>query len=226
MIRERTANGQVGIDLGIKSELVLSTGEKLQGPKALRKHKTRLRRLSKAVSRKQLGSKNREKAAKRLAKLHKRIRDIRQDWLHKATTKLCQENQLVVCEDLNVAGMLRNRRLARALSDAILGEVTRQLAYKAPMYGTTFVQIDRWYPSSKTCSGCGSVKESLKLSERTYVCTECGLIEDRDVNAAKNILTVGLTELACGQGSSGHYSDGETTLDEAGTTACALVRTN
>jgi len=135
-------------------------------------------------------------------RLHAKIRNIRQDFLHKLSTKLSQENQLVVLENLNVSGMLKNRSLSRAIADVGWGEFRRQLEYKVKMHGGRLVVIDRWYPSSKTCSSCGLVKEKLLLSERTFTC-ECGFSLDRDLNAAMSILAAGLAVSARGPESSG-----------------------
>lgn len=199
----RTGDGVVGVDLGIKSFAVTSEGEVIDGPRPLRSGLVKLRRLSKAHSRKRRGSKNRAKSAMVLARHHARVSDLRSDFLHKLSTRLCRENQAVVVEDLHVKGMLRNRRLSRAIADAGWGEFRRQLEYKAAIYGTTVVIAPRFYPSSKTCSGCGSVKSTLLLSERTYQCEHCGLFLGRDFNAALNLAALGLRVTACGEASSG-----------------------
>jgi putative transposase len=182
----------VGIDLGIK---VLLTGVddkgnviRLPGPKPLRASLRRLRRASRAHSRKLPGSARHRKSAARLARLHARIASVRVDALHKTTSMLAQRYETVVIEDLNVAGMTRNRHLARAVTDQGFGVTRRMLAYKTAWNGGTLVIADRYYPSSKTCSGCGTVKAKLSLSERTYLCDTCGLVMDRDVNAALNLL--------------------------------------
>jgi putative transposase len=185
--KSRTSHGVVGIDLGLKSSATLSTGEVLQGPKALRAGLLRLRRLSKAHSRKRRGSANRAKASRRLARAHLRVANIRNDWLHKTTTRICRENQAVGIEDLQVQNLTANRRLARAISDEGWGEFRRQLEYKAPMYGTQIVIHPRFYPSSKTCSRCGNVLAELSLGQRVFQCPACGLSLDRDLNAALNL---------------------------------------
>lgn len=185
--KSRTSHGVVGIDLGLKSSAILSTGEVLQGPKALRAGLQRLRRLSKAHSKKQKGSANRAKASRRLARAHLRIANIRNDWLHKTTTRICRENQAVGIEDLAVQNLTANRRLARAISDEGWGEFRRQLEYKAPMYSTQIVVHPRFYPSSKTCSRCGHVLAELSLGQRVFQCPACGLSLDRDLNAALNL---------------------------------------
>ena len=187
--RPRTA---IGIDLGVKT---LLTGADdagnvvtVAGPKALRSSLRRLRRASRAHSRKAKGSANRRKASARLARLHARAVNVRADALHKATTALASRYETVVAEDLNVAGMIRNRRLARAIAGQGFGEARRMLAYKTTWNAGRLITAGRFYPSSKTCSGCGAVKAKLALSERTYVCAACGLVLDRDVNAAVNLL--------------------------------------
>ncbi len=183
----RTGDGMVGVDLGIKASAMLSTTGEIEGPKALAHNLKRLRRLSRRHSRKQRGSNNRKKSAMKLARLHLRIANVRADHLHKLSTKLCRENQAVGIEDLNVRGMVRNRKLARSIVDEGWGELRRQLEYKSAMYRTEIVVHDRWFPSSKTCSGCGHVKDKLPLSVRTFECAACGLIIDRDLNAALNL---------------------------------------
>jgi putative transposase len=184
----------VGIDLGVKTLLtgVDDAGNviTIAGPTALRASLRRLRRVGRAHSRKQPGSANRRKSAARLARIHAQVANVRADALHKATSDLARRYETVVAEDLNVAGMVRNRRLARAISDQGFGEARRMLAYKITWNGGVLIPADRFYPSSKTCSACGAVKAKLALSERTYVCTECGLVIDRDVNAARNLLSL------------------------------------
>jgi putative transposase len=182
----------IGIDLGVKTLLTGydSTGTvvTVPGPKALRASLRRLRRANKALHRKQLGSANRRKAARRVARVHARVANVRTDALHKATSELARQYETVVLEDLNVAGMVRNRHLARAIMDQGFGRARQMLSYKTTWNSGTLVTADRYFPSSKTCSGCGVVKAKLLLSERRYVCTECGLAIDRDVNAAVNLL--------------------------------------
>jgi putative transposase len=136
------------------------------------------------------GSANRRKSASRLARVHARLANVRADALHKATTALAVQYETVVAEDLNVTGMISNRKLSRAVSDQGFGEARRMLGYKTEREGGTLVTADRWYPSSKTCSGCGSVKAKLTLADRVYQCDGCGLVMDRDVNAARNLLSL------------------------------------
>jgi len=184
----------VGVDLGIKTLLtgVDDAGNVIAvaGPKALRASLRRLRRASRAHSRKTAGSAGRRKHAGRLARMHARVANVRADAVHKATSDLAQRYETVVAEDLNVAGMTRNRSLARAVSDQGFGVAVRMLAYKTRWNGGRLILAGRWYPSSKTCSGCGAVKAKLPLSERTYRCEHCGLALDRDVNAACNLLNL------------------------------------
>ena len=182
----------IGVDLGIKSLAVLSTGEVIENPKELRKNLKKLKRLSRQHSRKVKGSKNRQKATRKLARLHAHIANIRKDTLHKATAQIVAKTKpdherpsVVVIEDLNVNGMLKNRKLSRAIADVGLHEFRRQLTYKVAQAGVTLKVVSRWYPSSKTCSACGAVKDELALSERVFVCFECGYVADRDYNAAR-----------------------------------------
>jgi len=190
--RRPRAGSAIGIDLGVKTLLtgVDDQGKivTVAGPKALRTSLRKLRRASRAHSRKARGSASRRKATARLARIHATVASVRADTLHKATTDLAARYATVVMEDLNVAGMVRNRRLARAVADAGFGETRRLLACKTTWNGGRLVTAGRFYPSSRTCSGCGAVKAKLALSERTYVCTGCGLVLDRDVNAAVNLL--------------------------------------
>jgi putative transposase len=181
----------VGIDLGIKSLVTLSTGEQVLAPKPLKQDLKKLRRLNRRVARMQKGSMNRQKVVRRLARLHYRIACVRNDALHKLTTGLVQRFGTVVIEDLNVRGMVRNRRLSRAISDVGFGEFRRQIEYKAAANGVRIVVADRWYPSSKTCADCGFVVDILPLSVREWACPECGVVHDRDVNAAINLEKLG-----------------------------------
>ncbi|MDY6784308.1 MAG: RNA-guided endonuclease TnpB family protein [Cyanobacteriota bacterium] len=188
----------LGIDLGIRSLLITSNGDKISNPKPLKKYYDKLRQLQKKLSRKQKDSKNREKARRKVARIHAKIAETRKDHLHKLTTQLVRENQTIVVEDLAVKNMVRNRKLARAISDASWGEITRQLAYKCRWYGRIYIEIDRWFPSSKRCSNCGYIVEKMPLSVREWQCPGCGTHHDRDVNAAQNILTAGLAVSVCG----------------------------
>ncbi len=184
----------VGIDLGVKTLLTGVDGQgnmvTVQGPRPLRAALRRLRRASRAHSRKQPGSARRRGAAARLGRMHARVANVRADALHKATSSLAASYETVVVEDLNVTGMISNRKLARAVSDQGFGTARRMLAYKSARHGGTLLAADRWYPSSKTCSDCGSVKAKLTLKDRIYACDACGHTEDRDVNAARNLLSL------------------------------------
>lgn len=186
----KNQGSSIGVDLGVKNLATLSNGQVIEGPKAHKSNFDLLRRIQRKLVRTQKGSKRRERVKRRLAKLHYKIKCIRSDSLHKLTTMLAKNYKAIGIEDLNVNGMVRNRCLARSISDMGFGEFRRQLEYKSVWYGSELVIHDRFFPSSKTCSNCGEVKESLKLSERVYKCEHCDLIEDRDVNAAKNLCPV------------------------------------
>lgn len=240
-------HGAVGVDLGVSALAVLSNGEKVTGPKPHKALINRQRRLSRSLSRKmeqakkKAGLKPRQaipkgtriqlsqnalKVKAKLSKLHAKIADIRVDALHKLTTGLVQKFALIGIEDLNVSGMMKNRRLARSIADMSFFEFKRQLNYKAAMYGTMVVEADRWHPSSKTCSDCGYKLDILPLKVREWVCPECGVVHDRDINAALNLkqyamAVVGPAEsspvAACGEESSGlYFGTSETDLKEAG----------
>lgn len=180
----------VGIDVGLTTFATLSTDEKIDAPKPLAKALRRLRRLSRRLSRKQKGSQNRKKAQIRLARLYRRIRNIRRDFLHKFTTGLAKTKSVIIVEDLNVKGMMRNRKLARHIADAAWSEMKRQLSYKTVWYGSRLELVDRWYPSSKLCSACGHKMDKMPLSVRTWACPECGTVHDRDENASKNLVAL------------------------------------
>jgi putative transposase len=206
--RTRTAHGIVGVDLGVKAAATLSSGEVIESPKPLKRALRRLKIRSRRVSRKLEAAKvsagfqrkaplpkaaklpvsnNRRKSSAMLARLHARIANIRADFVHKLTTRLCRENQAVVIEDLHVKGMLANDRLARAISDVGFGMFRSQIEYKAKRYGTRLIIADRWYPSSRLCSVCGWKHETLTLSDREWTCPECDTHHDRDLNAALNL---------------------------------------
>ncbi|MDW8810005.1 RNA-guided endonuclease TnpB family protein [Streptomyces scabiei] len=190
----------VGIDLGITSLATLSTGEKITNPKHERKDRARLARAQRELSRKAQGEgANRAKARRKVARVHARIADRRRDFLHKLTTRLVRENQTVVIEDLTVRNMVRNHKLARAVSDAAWTDMRSMLEYKTAWYGRELVVVDRFFPSSKLCGACGTIRAKLPLDVRMWTC-ECGAVHDRDVNAAKNILAAGLAVSVCGAG--------------------------
>jgi len=191
----------VGVDLGVKNLAILSDGTTFTNPRTLGRRLRKLRQLSKSMSRKKKESRNHKKAQLRLAKMYLKVFNIRQDTLHKVTTYLAKSHSKVVIEDLLVSGMLKNRRLARAIADVGFYEFRRQLEYKCGWYGSELVVVPRAFPSSKMCSRCGHRKKELSLSEREYECEQCGLVIDRDLNAALNLVAVSLpeTENACGE---------------------------
>jgi len=191
----------VGVDLGLKDFAVTSNGEKIANPRHLDRKARNLARYQRRLARRRKGSANRAKAAAKVARAHRKVRSARRDFLHRASTRLVRENDIIVIEDLNVSGMVRNRRLARAISDCGWGEFRRQLEYKCERARHELVVIDRWYPSSKTCSACGHLLAGLSLSSRHWTCPSCRARHDRDINAAKNILAAGL---AVAGGDPGH----------------------
>jgi putative transposase len=190
----------VGVNVGLDRLLTLSTGEKVSNPRYERRDRARLAKAQRKLARKAEGDgANRAKARRKVAKIHARIADRRRDHLHKLTTRLVRENQTIVIEDLAVRNMVKNGRLARAISDAAWSQFRSMLEYKARWYGREVIAIDRWFPSSKLCSACGALQHNMPLHVRTWTC-DCGTSHDRDVNGAKNILAVGLTASVCGAG--------------------------
>ncbi|MBA2892740.1 putative transposase [Nonomuraea soli] len=183
----------VGVDAGIATLATLSTGEKIVNPRHERIDRRRLAKAQRALARKQKGSNNRAKARRQVAKVYARIADRRRDHLHKVTTRLVRENQVIAVEDLAVRNLVKNRAPARAISDVSWREFRSMLEYKAGWYGRTLVAVDRWFPSSKLCSLCGAMRESMPLNVREWQC-DCGARHDRDVNAAMNVLAAGLVE--------------------------------
>ncbi|WP_454858277.1 RNA-guided endonuclease TnpB family protein [Promicromonospora soli] len=186
------ATGWVGVDRGLHALVVAGTRDgtetlRVQAPKTLATGLRRQRRLARAVSRKKRGSTNRRKAAARLARHHARVRDTRQHFLHQVSNQLVKTHDRLVLEDLNITGIMSNRRLARAVGDAAWGELARQITYKQQWRSGRVVVADRWFASSKTCSSCGQIKPDLTLKDRTYACDTCGLVRDRDLNAAANL---------------------------------------
>jgi len=215
---ERKNHGSVGVDLGINKLAVLSDGTEIEGPKAYKNLLRKLRKLNKALARSKRfrnnkgymeDSANRKKVKAKLAKLHKRIADIRRDSLHKATTYIVLNYDVIGIEDLNVRGMVKNRRISRSIMDQGFGEFREQLTYKAKRYNSQLFVADRWFPSSKMCSSCGAIKPTLSLAERTYRC-DCGNEIDRDLNAAINLKTFAASfaekQNACGEISTGAIS--------------------
>jgi len=186
------SDNSVGIDLGITSLIATSNGDKIANPKHFKKHRKRLKKSQKNLSRKQKGSKNREKARIKVAKIHLKISDSRKDFLHKLTTQLVRENQTIAVESLAVKNLVKNHQLALAISDSGWSELIRQLDYKCRWYGRKLVAINRWFPSSKRCSSCEHIVDTMPLNIRDWTCPSCGCNHDRDVNASKNILAAGL----------------------------------
>lgn len=198
-------NEILGVDVGIAALATLSDGTRFENPRAMATARQRLRILQKSVSRKQKGGKNRKKAVQRLARQYYRVACIRSNAIHQATNVIAKRTSVVGIEDLHVKGMLRNHRLAGALSDAGMAEFLRQVEYKVKWAGGIVVKADRWYPSSKTCSECGYVIEKLPLSVREWLCPECGVVHDRDINAAINLKNMAASSAvtACRLGSAG-----------------------
>ena len=189
----------VGIDLGLHDLIVCSDGQRVEAPKYFRKSEQRLVRIQRAFSRTQKGSKGHEKARLKVARCHQKIKNQRNDFLQKLSTKLIRENQVICLEDLSVKSMERNHNLAKSVSDASFAKFVSMLEYKAEWYGRKIVKIDRFYPSTQLCSGCGYKNESVKglhgLKVRAWICPECGEVHDRDLNAARNILKEGLKSI-------------------------------
>ncbi len=189
---------RVGLDVGVTSLVTTSDGEKVVNPKHFNRLYKKLRSKQKALSRKAKDSNNQRQARLEVAKVHAQIKDSRSDFLHKLTTKLVRENDLIAIEDLAIRNMTRNHKLARSISDASWGEFNRQLKYKCQWYGRELVRIDRYFPSSKRCGKCGYVVDKLPLSTREWECPKCGVVHDRDINASRNILAAGLAVSVCG----------------------------
>jgi putative transposase len=202
----------IGVDLGVKSLATCSDGTVFEGVKAYKKLEAKLSFMQYLLRKKVRGSQNWKKAHLKIARLHLRIANIRKDNLHKITSYLAKNHGQIVIEDLNVSGMLANHKLAKAIQDMGFSEFRRQLEYKTKLYGSEVVIVDRFYPSSKTCSNCHTVKENLSLSERIFVCDHCGLEIDRDLNASINLEMAGSSPVsACG------LSKSRLSQDEAGT---------
>ena len=189
-------NNAIGIDLGLKDFLVTSDGEIVENPRILNKYERKLVKLQRQLAKKQKGSNRYKKQALKIAKLHEKIRNTRTDFLHKLSSRIIKENQLIISEDLNVKGMVQNHRLAKAINDVSWSKFARMIEYKANWYGRTYHKINRFYASSQTCNVCGYKNVDTKdLNVRKWVCPECGTKHDRDNNAAINILNQGLKEL-------------------------------
>jgi putative transposase len=194
------AGHAVGVDLGVKDFAVTSDGERLANPRHLERKARNLARYQRRLARCRKGSANRAKARAKVARSHRKVRDARRDFLHRASTRLVRGNDVIVIEDLAVRNMVRNRHLARVISDCGWGEFRRQLEYKCQRARRDLIVIDRWYPSSRTCSACGHLLGELSLFTRHWTCPSCGSRHDRDINAAKNILAAGQAVTACGAG--------------------------
>lgn len=193
------AQGKVGIDLGLTHFAILSSGEKAVAPNTFRRNETKLAKLQRRLAKKTKGSNRRKKAKLKVARLHAKIADSRRDFLHKLSTRLVNENQVIAVESLSVSNMQKNRCLSKSISDAGWSEFLRQLKYKANWYGRELVGIDKWFPSSKRCSDCGYTMPKMPLNVRQWTCPECGSVHDRDVNAARNVLAAGLAVSARGE---------------------------
>lgn len=194
---EHTGNC-VGLDLGVKDLIITSDGEKFENKHLLKNSEKRIKHLQKVFSKKSKGSKNREKARLKLATAYEKLGNKRKDYLHKLTTRLVRENDIICIEDLNVRGMLKNHKLAKSISDCSFSMIRSMLSYKCGWYGRKLILIDRWSPTSKRCSCCGSIMPSMGLNVREWVCPNCSTYHDRDINAAKNILDEGLRLLDVG----------------------------
>ena len=188
---EKPKNELIGLDLGIKDFIITSEGQTYENLKSKRNNQVKLSRLQRQVSKKQKGSKNKEKARLRLAKTYNKLNNIKEYYLHSITNQLLSENQTIVIEDLNVSGMLKNHKLAKSIQELSLNRFKTMLMYKAEWYGREVIQVSRWFPSSKLCNCCGYKKNDLVLKDRTWLCPECNTSHDRDINAAINIKNEG-----------------------------------
>ena len=212
----------IGLDWGLKDFITTSDGEKVISPKHYRQAEQRLKFLQRELSRKSKGSNNRQKARVKVAKAHAKVANQRKDFLHKLSSSIVHENQVICIEDIAVKNLSRNLHLSKSITDSGWGEFVRQLEYKSQWGGRTLVKVGRFFPSSKTCSHCGCIKGYLNLSERNWICSECGVVHDRDYNAAVNIKAEGTAVLARGEESSGSSAvrhSSETSLCEAGNLA-------
>jgi len=185
-------NTHIGIDLGIKDFIVTSKGETFENIKVIRNNKEKLKRLHKSLSRKKKGSNNKEKCRKKLARFNEKLNNIKENYLHKVSNQLLNENQVIVMEDLNVSGMMKNHNLAKSIQELSLHRFKTMLNYKASWYGRTVIQIDRYFPSSKLCNQCGYKNINLQLKDRSWICPTCGTNHNRDFNAAINIEKEGI----------------------------------
>ena len=189
----------VGVDLGVKDIAITSDGCKFANPRWIQKSEKKLKRLNRELARRQRASKRRERTRLRLARQHAKVANQRKDWLHKITTYLVRKYDVIALESLNVRGMVKNHNLAKAITNVAFGEFNRQIEYKAQMYGKQIYRVDRFFPSSKTCSVCGCVQEKMPLQVREWICPDCGAHHDRDINAATNLLRQGVPEVTHGE---------------------------
>ena len=199
-------NKQVGIDLGLKDFVITSDNKKFKNNRYTKKYAKQLKKAQQHLSRKQKGSNGFEKQKFKVANIHEKIASCRLDTLHKISHKLVKEYDVIVCEDLNVKGMIKNHKLSKHIADASWGNFVTLLQYKCDWYGKELVKVNRFYPSSKTCNECGWINQNLKLSDREWTCNSCGVIHDRDCNASKNILKEGLKNISAG---TVDYTDGD-----------------
>ncbi|MBE1463165.1 RNA-guided endonuclease InsQ/TnpB family protein [Kibdelosporangium phytohabitans] len=216
VIEQAPASGAIGVDAGLGSPMILSTGEKIANPRHERADRARPARAQRSLATKVKGAANRAKACRKVARVYARITDRRRDYLHKLTTRLVRENQTIVIEDLTVRNMVKNHSPARAISDAAWREFRSLLECKAEWHGRDLVVVDRWFPSSQLCSACGARVERMPLNVRSWTC-HCGATHDRDVNAARNILAAGLAVTACGDGvrpQRGNLRSGQSTVKQ------------
>ena len=189
----------VGVDLGVKNLVITSDGIKFSNLKALKKSEKKLKKMQRVLSRRKKASKRRERMKLRLSRQHMRVVNQRKDFIHKITTYLIRQYDVICMEDLNTKGMLKNHKLAKSISDSSLGEIRRQLGYKSVLYGKSLLFVDRWFPSSKTCSVCGCIQEKMPLNIREWTCPDCGAHHDRDLNAAVNIVRRATSEFTHGK---------------------------
>ena len=189
----------VGVDLGLKDIAITSDGYKFANPRWIHKSEKKLKRLNRELARRQRASKRRERTRLRLARQHNRVANQRKDWLHKMTTYLVRNYDVISLEDLNVRGMTKNHSLAKAITNVAFGEFNRQIEYKAQMYGKQIYRVDRFFPSSKTCSVCGCIQDKMPLNVREWTCPECRAHHDRDINAATNLLRQAMPEVTHGE---------------------------
>jgi putative transposase len=224
IVKSSISNNSVGIDLGLIDLMTLSDGTKIKNPKIVKRYYKKLSYLHRQLSKKTKDSKSRERARLKLAKLYNKISQIKGDYTHKLTSKIISENQVIVMEDLSVANMMKNHKLARSIQDVSWYEIVRQLRYKADWNNRQFIQIDRFFPSSKTCNVDGYINQNMDLSTREWECPQCGTVHDRDVNAAINILNQGVNQLR--NSGCGTHSESKQKLVEPSRKVLTFVKRN